>query len=160
MHMDGSSLIASTVSSEFASTIDFEHSTLESPDYSVTEGRLRVFQDKHSNTATPSMLYPIPPATTVYKHDAVLDPNVKEETDSTLSFSMVSIPSKVSISSTKDDDMSSATITPIYSSPSLLNVEDVGKLKLSAQNSELFGAGIELLNEDNVSNDISFNYIL
>ena len=147
MHMESPSLIASTVSSEFSSTIDFENSTHESPDYSVTKGRLSGFQEKDSNITTPSMLYP--------KQDAVVDPNDKEETDSILSFSIVSIPSKVSISSINDDDMSSATITPIYSSPSLMNVEDVDKLKLSAQNSELFEAGIELLNEDNVSNHIS-----
>ena len=152
------SLPESTTSSEFLSTVCLvgspDHDDEEASDKTIADSLVISCDMNRHSSKSPSMLYPLDlshPTTATIKtdeEDNFLDPNNKEDGESTRSFSTISIPSKVSIASGKDDEYSSSN--SLKSSQYELNAEDLSNIKLSADYSQLFEEKVDLLSEDNV----------
>ncbi len=146
------SLPESTESSEFLSTVCLEgspyHDQESSSDKTIVDSLPMSFDEgSRQSSKSPCMLYPLSEA--VIKSGVEEEEmNNKDDVESTLSFSTISIPSKVSLVSRKGEDSSSSS-NSLKSSLYELN-EDASNVKMSIDGSEFFEEKIDLLNEDNV----------
>ena len=149
------SVTESIASSEFSSTIKLE----ESPDHHMQIKDEAANLPQHS--LNPSVLYPLTPST-YYRPILYHESSIQEDKDSSLSVSSVSIPSKVSLASEKEDGQLELDLTPPISTSSTmkssqfdidcLSSDDALAVKflLTGHDSGLSESKIRLLEQDKV----------